>query len=274
MTGNHAPVTINPAPSRLAAVPLRPGGVASASSPPGPDWSEPSSPARRVSPAAPAARTMSDAPGVPEDVYSLLAGEGRREGFLPGGRAEGRPRGADRGGCDGPGEPEHAGAAAPEAAASAGAGRSLPVHRFRGSLAPIPPVPPPWLLPPPVPVRGQPQRSGSLPCREEGAGRSTLPAGRPQPPSAPGSRHRPLSGRVRGLRGPGRGGVFGGSRGHACGAGGRRDIRGKSLPSGCAGRADCPHQRKKSNQLPRCTAEERTKGLLNCWGVVVSVIHL
>ncbi|XP_039931482.1 src kinase-associated phosphoprotein 2 [Hirundo rustica] len=64
---------INSSPSRLAAVPLRPGGVASASSPPGPGRSEPSSPARRVSPSAPAARTMSDATGVPEDVCSLLA---------------------------------------------------------------------------------------------------------------------------------------------------------------------------------------------------------
>ncbi|XP_054489474.2 src kinase-associated phosphoprotein 2 [Agelaius phoeniceus] len=40
---------------------------------PGPGRCEPSSPARRVSPAAPAVRTMSDAPGVPGDVCSLLA---------------------------------------------------------------------------------------------------------------------------------------------------------------------------------------------------------
>lgn len=125
---------------------------------------------------------MHGAPAIPEEVCSLLAGKaGRRQGGKAGGRAS---RGA--GGEQGGGEAEGGGpvrrvrgrgsrrgrglrwgvggAAAPRAAApaersSAGAGRSLPLHGFGGSLPGA--VPLLRLLPPPVPQRRR-QPSGAL----------------------------------------------------------------------------------------------------------------
>lgn len=96
----------------------------------------------------------------------------------------------------------------------------------------------------------EPQRSGSLPRREEGAARA-LPAGNREPTFPP-------AGRARELRAPTGGSVLGGSHGHACGACGPPDASGGSF---------CPRAvLKKVMYFP---GEQLGSGRKGCWIVGV-----